>query len=156
MLRHVQATLPPAGFGMPAGNEDSGGCSSKSTPPRLPPGWSSSPSFHRCSPRSPPTLTLALISIHFSRETVYRLLSELADCRGVYTGDSVLSCVDAGLTDVELAACLGTAREVLWNVLKQLEREGLVRLGTGRLVLLDLSRFEETLRACEPAKKGVR
>ena len=85
------------------------------------------------------------------RRRLARFLLELADCRGVSTGDGVL--LDAGLTHDELAACLGTAREVISRALEQLQREGLIRLGRRRLVLLDLPHLEEIITPHRPAKK---
>jgi CRP/FNR family transcriptional regulator len=77
------------------------------------------------------------------RRRLARFLLDLAHTRGVSRGKGVL--LDSGLTHDELAACVGTAREVISRTLEQWQREGLVRLGRGRLVLLDLPRLEEIL-----------
>jgi len=88
------------------------------------------------------------------RRRLARFLLDLAHTRGVSRGKGVL--LDSGLTHDELAACVGTAREVISRTLEQWQREGLVRLGRGRLVLLDLPRLEEILTPPRPAKNAVR
>ncbi len=88
------------------------------------------------------------------RRRLARFLLDLAHTRGVPTGDSVL--LNSGLTHDELAACVGTAREVISRTLEQLQREGLVRLGRARIVLLDLPRLEEILTPHPPAKNALR
>ena len=88
------------------------------------------------------------------RRRLARFLLDLAHTHGVSTGNSVL--LNSGLTHDELAACVGTAREVISRTLEQLQREGLVRLGRGRLVLLDLPRLEEILTPRRPAKNVLR
>lgn len=85
------------------------------------------------------------------RQRLARFLLDLARTRGVSRGQGVL--LDSGLTHEELAACVGTAREVISRTLEQWQRDGLVRLGRGRLVLLDLPRLEEILTSHRPAKK---
>ncbi len=87
------------------------------------------------------------------RRRLARFLVDLAHTRGASTGDGVL--LNSGLTHDELAACVGTAREVISRTLEQWQREGLVRLGRGRLVLLDLPRLEEILTPYRPAKKNA-
>jgi CRP/FNR family transcriptional regulator len=79
-----------------------------------------------------------------------RLLLELADGRGVATAEGVL--LDCALTHEELAAFIGTAREVVSRTLERWERDGLVRIGRGRLVLLDRPRLEEILAPRRPPK----
>jgi CRP/FNR family transcriptional regulator len=49
----------------------------------------------------------------------------------------------ARLTQQEMAAMAGTAREVVGRVLKALEQEGVVRVERGRVVVLDRARLEE-------------
>jgi CRP-like cAMP-binding protein len=87
------------------------------------------------------------------RRRLARFLLDLAHTRGVSRGQGVL--LNSGLTHDELAACVGTAREVISRTLEQWQREGLVRLGRRRLVLLDLPRLEEILTAHDPAKKNA-
>ena len=87
------------------------------------------------------------------RRRLARFLLELADCRGVPTSDGVL--LAAGLAHDELAACIGTAREVISRALEQFQREGLVRLGRRRLVLLDLPRLEEIITPPSSRKKNA-
>lgn len=88
------------------------------------------------------------------RRRLARFLLDLAHTRGVSRGKGVL--LDSGLTHDELAACVGTAREVISRTLEQWQREGLVRLGRGRLVLLDLTRLEEILTSHRPTKISLR
>lgn len=88
------------------------------------------------------------------RRRLARFLLDLAHTRGVSRGKGVL--LDSGLTHDELAASVGTAREVISRTLEQWQREGLVRLGRGRLVLLDLPRLKEILTFHRPAKKNAR
>ena len=92
-------------------------------------------------------------SIRQVRRRLARFLLDLAGYRGVPTGDGVL--LAAGLTHDELAACIGTVREVISRALEQFQREGLVRLGRRRLVLLDLPRLEEILTPPRPAKRNA-
>lgn len=74
------------------------------------------------------------------RGRLAQTLLELADSRGVRTTEGIL--LDSALTHEEIAACVGTAREVISRTLEQWQRDGLVRLGRGRLVLLDPSRLK--------------
>jgi len=98
----------------------------------------------------------ALLETSSTRQVPRRLarfLLDLAHTRGVSRGQGVL--LNSGLTHDELAACVGTAREVISRTLEQWQREGLVRLGRGRLVLLDLPRLEGILTPHRPAKKNA-
>jgi CRP-like cAMP-binding protein len=47
------------------------------------------------------------------------------------------------LTQQQMAAMAGTAREVVGRVLKSLELEGIVKVGRGRVVVLDRARLEK-------------
>ena len=96
----------------------------------------------------------ALLETSSTRQVPRRLarfLLDLAHARGVSRGQGVL--LNSGLTHDELAACVGTAREVISRTLEQWQREGLVRLGRGRLVLLDLPRLEKIVTPIVPPKK---
>ena len=84
------------------------------------------------------------------RRRLVRFLLDIAESRGIRTADGLL--LDGGLTHEELAGCVGTAREVVSRALEQLQRKGLVRLGRGRLVLLDLPRLKEIASLHRPAK----
>ncbi len=55
-----------------------------------------------------------------------------------------------GLTHEDLAACAGTAREVVSRALVQMRREGMIATGRGRILLKDLSALEAILSA-DPA-----
>ena len=97
---------------------------------------------------------LETVSARQVQTRLVRVLLDLARSRGVSTDQGVL--LDAGLTHDELAGCIGTAREVISRALEQLQREGLVRLGRGRLVLLNLPRLKEILAARRPPKTALR
>ena len=97
---------------------------------------------------------LETVSARQVQGRLVRVLLDLARSRGVSTDQGVL--LDGGLTHDELAGCIGTAREVISRALEQLQREGLVRLGRGRLVLLNLSRLKEILPARRPPKIVLR
>lgn len=88
------------------------------------------------------------------RRRLARFLLGLAKGRGISPAAS--SVVEAELTHDELAGCVGTAREVISRTLEQFQREGLVRLGRGRLLLLDLPRLESLLTPPRSAKKKPR
>ena len=97
---------------------------------------------------------LETVSARQVQGRLVRVLLDLARSRGVSTDQGVL--LDAGLTHDELAGCIGTAREVISRALEQLQREGLVRLGRRRLVLLNLPRLKEILAARRPPKTALR
>ena len=66
-------------------------------------------------------------------EVAFRRMDErLADWLAKHAGDSPLK-----ITHQELAVELGTAREVVSRLLKEFEREGRVRLGRGRIEILN-------------------
>jgi len=48
------------------------------------------------------------------------------------------------LTQQQMAAMAGTAREVVGRALKALEQDGIIRMDRGRIVILDRRRLEET------------
>jgi CRP/FNR family transcriptional regulator len=50
------------------------------------------------------------------------------------------------LTQQELAALVGTAREMVGRALKAFEQEGLIRLEQGRITIVDRARLEEASR----------
>jgi CRP/FNR family transcriptional regulator len=77
------------------------------------------------------------LSTQSVRDRLARLLATLADGQGVKIARGV---VLYGWTHEELASCVGTVREVASRELKQLERDGLVRLGRRHLLILNSSR----------------
>ena len=90
----------------------------------------------------------ALLETVSARQVQGRLiwvLLDLARRRGASTDQGVL--LNAGLSHDELANYVGTAREVISRTLGQLQREGLIRLGRRRILLLNPSRLEEILAA---------
>lgn len=105
------------------------------------PRWASDIIRCLCSRMADMTALLETSSTRQVRRRLARFLLDLAHTRGVSIDQGIL--LESGLTHEELAACVGTAREVISRNLEQLQREGLVRLGRGRLVLLDLRRLEE-------------
>lgn len=83
------------------------------------------------------------VSTQHVRHRLGRLLLALARRRDGTTPHD--GAVIDGWTHEELAACVGTVREVASRALKQLERDGLVRLGRRRVVLCDTSRLQASL-----------
>jgi CRP/FNR family transcriptional regulator len=88
------------------------------------------------------------------RQRLAGILLDLARRRGYRTADGTL--LDIGLTHDELAACAGTAREVVSRTLQQFQREGLVRLARRRMVILDLRGLQALLVPHPPAKDATR
>jgi len=86
------------------------------------------------------------------RRRLVRILLDLARSRGVANEDGILL---GGLTHDELAACVGTAREVISRTLGELQRAGLVRLGRRRLVLLDLAGLQGILSPPSSRQKKI-
>jgi CRP/FNR family transcriptional regulator, anaerobic regulatory protein len=71
-------------------------------------------------------------------EVAFRRMDErLADWRRTRAGESPVA-----ITHQALAVELGTAREVVSRLLKELERAGRVRLGRGRIEVLDVGPLE--------------
>lgn len=97
---------------------------------------------------------LEAVSARQVQGRLIRVLLDLARRRGAATDEGVL--LDAGLSHDELANYVGTAREVISRTLAQLQREGLIRLGRRRLLLLNPSRLEEILGARRSKKMAVR
>lgn len=95
---------------------------------------------------------LEVVSTREVRKRLARLLLDLARTRGSRTAEGTL--VDAGLTHDELAAWVGTAREVISRTLEQFQRQGLVRLGRRRLLIRDLSRLQAVTALRHPTKKS--
>jgi CRP/FNR family transcriptional regulator len=68
-------------------------------------------------------------------------LVEQAEDQGEITGEGVR--IERLLSQQELAALVGTAREVIYRTLKKFEQDGLVRLTRKEILLLDVDRLAE-------------
>lgn len=95
-----------------------------------------------------------IVSTRKVRQRLAGILLDLARSRGSRTADGTL--VDVGLTHDELAACAGTAREVVSRTLEQFQRESLVRLARRRIVIRDLRGLQALLFPHRPAKDANR
>jgi CRP/FNR family transcriptional regulator len=87
------------------------------------------------------------------RHRLARFLLTLAEAHGVRTPSGIL--LDDGWTHDELASCIGTVREVVSRVLKQLAQEGLVRSRRRSLLISDPARLEKQLRPRRPAENPI-
>ncbi len=106
------------------------------------PGWAARVISCLCQRMADMAALLETASTRLVRRRLVRCLVDLARTQGVPSGDRILL---SGLTHDGLAACVGTAREVISRTLEQMRREGLVSLGRRRLALLDLPRLKESL-----------
>jgi CRP/FNR family transcriptional regulator len=97
---------------------------------------------------------LEVLSTREVRRRLARMLLDLARNRGRETREGIL--LDSGLTHDELAACVGTAREVISRTLEQFQRDGLVSLGRRRLLIRDLPGLQAVILRRRPAKDAVR
>jgi CRP/FNR family cyclic AMP-dependent transcriptional regulator len=70
-----------------------------------------------------------------------RLLAGLADQEGQPAGTGVV--IGSRLTQTDLAGFIGASRESVNKWLRSFERQGLLRLERGRLVILDVERLRE-------------
>jgi len=97
---------------------------------------------------------LEIVSTREVRRRLARILSDLARRRGVRRPEGTL--LDSGLTHDELAACVGTAREVISRTLGQFQQEGLVTLGRRRLLIRDLPGLQAASLPRRPSKDARR
>lgn len=78
------------------------------------------------------------------RDVAARLATFLlnqAEAQGKMTADGL--CIERLLTQQELAALVGTAREVIYRTLKKFEREGLIRSTRKEIYILDLDKLTD-------------
>ncbi len=123
------------------------------TLPRSSPGLAGAVISCLCHRLAATTALLEEMSTQSVRHRLARLLLTLAETRGVRTPDGIH--LDDGWTHDELASCIGTVREVVSRVLKQLEQEGLVRSRRRSLLLSDPARLEKQLRLRRPAENPL-
>jgi CRP/FNR family transcriptional regulator len=89
-----------------------------------------------------------MVSHQFVRERLAATLLDLARRQGTDTDGGTLI---EGLTHEELAACVGTVREVVSRALTRFQREGtVVRAGRGKLLIRDSSRLHGILSTFPP------
>ena len=74
------------------------------------------------------------------RERVETFLAQTARRRGELCEDGVL--LKGGVTHDEIASACGTAREVVSRILGELQAEGIVKTGRGRITILDDDRLQ--------------
>ncbi len=75
------------------------------------------------------------------RDVSARLAETLLKLRSYPTRDGF--CIEKTFSQQDLAAMVGTAREVICRTMKKFEKEGLVRTERGSIILRDLSRLKE-------------
>ena len=81
------------------------------------------------------------------RDVAARLATELllrAEIEGQTVGSEIH--IDRILTQQELAATVGTAREVVYRVFKRFERDGVARLTRQQIIILDPTKLSHIAR----------
>lgn len=81
-------------------------------------------------------------------ERLYDYLIETAQERGVPIKDGVL--VEFGLTHEEIATTIGSTRQAVSSFFNSLQKEGLLRVGKGRVTVHDLDRLTKLYNSSYP------